>query len=168
MMTDDELRKLLAEATPGPWDVELDVKPNKHGCVGINGEGWGDLAYAVVRMEFDDENCVEGIANARLIAAAPTLAAEVLALRAERDAAKELNQRWEKRVNRLLSMGVETLERAHRAEAALSEARAEGMRAAAAIVDGYADGIVNELAQDYIRMAARYALAASGGDGGKG
>jgi hypothetical protein len=75
-MTDDELRKLLAEATRGPWGWKQD----EDGVV-----QWR-LTPGVLLVEpgiTDGTPAGDGIdcANACLIAAAPDLAAEVLRLR---------------------------------------------------------------------------------------
>lgn len=70
-MTDDELRKLLADATPGPWTADDNDKCSiwrVYGPPGMLAEVFGDSA--------------EADANAALIAAAPELAEEVLRLRA--------------------------------------------------------------------------------------
>lgn len=58
--------------TKGPWHIEAD---SLHGnsYVGISGEGWDELATVVVRMKSRLETSPEGVANARLIAAAPEL-----------------------------------------------------------------------------------------------
>jgi hypothetical protein len=178
---DDELSKLLAEATPGPW---VPMGKPTIGFMMVKGQPQSLRGFSttVCHMDGVDTGSREREANARLIAAAPTLAAEVLALRAERDAWRKLSGdiaalvpipevikatgtigdlvAW---LTACVKEREALRDKLTAAEAALSEARAEGMRAAAAIVDGYADGIVNELAKDYIRMAARYALAASGG-----
>ncbi len=94
----DELRKLLAEATPGPWhSEEKPAGPEANGIkasIGIWSEFLFRQAIEIADEEIDaeDEKWVAGIwgvisdndvANARLIAAAPDLAAEVLRLRAE-------------------------------------------------------------------------------------
>jgi hypothetical protein len=86
-LTTDELRALLEAATPGPWIVEADRShydtmtivvagderqkppPVNQMCVSVG--GFADIA--------------EAEANTALIAAAPSLAAEVLALREERE-----------------------------------------------------------------------------------
>ena len=68
-MTDDELRKLLADATPGPW------RDGQEGNVRVYGpDGMAEHSGLIA-------NVFKGRANARLIAAAPDLAAEVLRLR---------------------------------------------------------------------------------------
>lgn len=97
-LTNDELRALLEAATPGPWVIEADVShydtltivvagaerkrpPVNQMCVSVG--GFADIA--------------EAEANAALIAAAPSLAAEVLALRAPRKASESQDddgQEW--------------------------------------------------------------------------
>lgn len=71
-MTDEELQKLLAEATPGPWIHDEEDQ----GKYGVN--------YSILRKDnilYDVAEMVGYEADARLIAAAPDLAREVLALR---------------------------------------------------------------------------------------
>lgn len=77
-MTTDELKALLAETTPGPWNWRLEDGPK-----------WF-LSPGVLKVEggmTDGTPMGDAIdrANASLIALAPTLAAEVIALR-EREA----------------------------------------------------------------------------------
>lgn len=67
-MTDEELRALLDAATKGPWQVDLEYV----------GDVLGDTGKCVV-CEWASSP------NARLIAAAPDLAAEVLRLRVALD-----------------------------------------------------------------------------------
>jgi hypothetical protein len=97
VMDNDTIRKLLDEATPGPWHSE--EKPGMQ-AMGLRSNigVWADHRYnAALALDDDDidpeDECwLAGIwgklsdkdrANARLIAAAPDLAAEVLRLRAE-------------------------------------------------------------------------------------
>lgn len=74
-LTTEELREMLEKATPGPWVVDADND------VVADGSGWmvADL------LVLDGRPSQQDINNARLIAAAPALAAEVLALRAENE-----------------------------------------------------------------------------------
>ncbi len=62
---------MSAMHTPGPWRIE----PNEgRFCWSqINGDGWGSLAQVCTRLVGDDFDHPEGVANARLIAAAPEL-----------------------------------------------------------------------------------------------
>ena len=58
--------------TPGPWELdELSLRGNSY--TAISGEDWIELATVVTRMKSSDEYSPEGLANARLIAAAPEL-----------------------------------------------------------------------------------------------
>jgi hypothetical protein len=67
--------RIVAQHTPGPWSYYLDSE----GCYGISHQSEehepGDVAHVyipgAVDPEYDDGN--EGLANARLIAAAPAL-----------------------------------------------------------------------------------------------
>jgi hypothetical protein len=59
-----------AKHTPGPWWT-LRTRSNLR--VSINGKGWTRFAKVVVRMNDADHDSDEGLANARLIAAAPEL-----------------------------------------------------------------------------------------------
>jgi hypothetical protein len=60
------------EHTPGPWTIErYEDEPDTY--VYFQAPGWGNFAQAVVRMEDDAEDSPTGLANARLIAAAPEL-----------------------------------------------------------------------------------------------
>lgn len=70
-MTDDELRGLLAKATPGPWDLDYD---NDVGHDDSYFFEWVKVGPAIL-ADRDDVNDPD----ARLIALAPTLAAQRLA-----------------------------------------------------------------------------------------
>lgn len=74
-----DLRKLLDECTVGPWEI-TDRKITKHGGAYdfISGFKWGKFARVVVRFDYDYADNPAGIANARLIALAPDLAAALL------------------------------------------------------------------------------------------
>ena len=94
-MTPDELRKMVAEATEGPWVPEKDVFWRIYVAEGrdYGGQCVADLleSAAMFRTRAEDEDPDDfSEANARLIAAAPTLAlalAEAMeALRAVLDA----------------------------------------------------------------------------------
>jgi hypothetical protein len=64
---------MKTEHTKGPWEVEADsLRGNSY--VAISGDEWIELATVVVRMK-DGKESEEGLANARLIAAAPQLLA---------------------------------------------------------------------------------------------
>jgi len=69
-----DLRKLLDEATPGSWEI-TGRKITKHGGTYdfISGFKWGKFARVVVRFDYDYADNPAGVANARLIAAAPDL-----------------------------------------------------------------------------------------------
>lgn len=88
-MTDEELRAMLDAATPGPWEATRKVHKSGTVSVRFSGENWADFARVWVRSSGCESANQEGEANARLIAAAPDLAAEVLRLRAELAALKE-------------------------------------------------------------------------------
>ena len=78
-MTTDELKALLAETTPGPWRYQ---RQNSHDPqVTSDFGGIADVGGYVEPCPANKHD----IANARLIAQAPALAAEVIALR-EREA----------------------------------------------------------------------------------
>lgn len=82
-MTD--LRKILAEATPGPWEAVLDVFWRVYVADGGDyaGQCVGDMneSAAMWRSPSDEQPDDFAEANASLIAMAPALAAEVIALR---------------------------------------------------------------------------------------
>lgn len=63
-------RVLPAPHTPGPWIIQRSrtIRPN---YALICGQDWHDLAHVVVRFSGDKEDDATGLANARLIAAAP-------------------------------------------------------------------------------------------------
>ena len=63
-------RVLPAPHTPGPWIIQRSrtIRPN---YALICGQDWHDLANVVVRYSGDKEDDATGLANARLIAAAP-------------------------------------------------------------------------------------------------
>lgn len=56
--------------TPGPWVVNQDEDKNYRS---IGSAGWYGLAQVVVRFEGERNDDVTGLANARLIAAAPEM-----------------------------------------------------------------------------------------------
>lgn len=63
---------MMAEYTKGPWELdELSLRGDSY--TAISGEDWIELATVVTRMKSSDEYSPEGLANARLIAAAPEL-----------------------------------------------------------------------------------------------
>ena len=74
-----DLRKLLDEATPGSWEI-TDREITKHGGAYdlISGLIWDNFARVAVRFEYDYADNPAGVANARLIALAPDLAAALL------------------------------------------------------------------------------------------
>jgi hypothetical protein len=57
--------------TPGPWSISR-KSPHSHRAW-IGAVGWGKFARVVVRMDGSARDCEDGLANARLIAAAPDL-----------------------------------------------------------------------------------------------
>ena len=73
-MTNDEIDALLADTTPGPWDCT--------GCL-FPDDSLGGVYYRLHAEGMDARQ-----ANARLIAAAPTLATALRQLQAERDTLK--------------------------------------------------------------------------------
>ncbi len=131
-MTDDELSKLLAEATPGPWEIV--VTPKQHQTdvywYEIVADGFNPYVDNIQCALAEAFNCN---ADARLIAAAPALAAEVLALRADVALWKLAKEAVERDVDR-------EYKRAEAAEAALSEARAEVDAMIAKAVDDALEG----------------------------
>lgn len=56
--------------TPGPWRISRGGRKHR---VAICGDGWLDFAKVVVRLESDLQDNETGLANARLIVAAPEL-----------------------------------------------------------------------------------------------
>ena len=61
----------MSEYTPGPWVMSGRCYELGDGLAGINGQGWNELAGVVIKV--NGRRSDEGIANARLIAAAPDL-----------------------------------------------------------------------------------------------
>lgn len=63
---------MTTQHTPGPWTIKFfrSIEPN-HAL--ICAEDWHDFASVVVRFCGDDTDDATGLANARLIAAAPEL-----------------------------------------------------------------------------------------------
>lgn len=61
----------MAEYTRGPWELDESLRGNSY--TAISGEDWIELATVVTRMQSGTEDSPEGLANARLIAAAPEL-----------------------------------------------------------------------------------------------
>ena len=99
-MSDDDLRKLLADATPGPWGW----KPDEDG-----GVQWC-LAPGVLLVEpgitdgTPDGDSIDR-ANAALISAAPDLAAEVLRLRETEAALRAEVERLRKALTLIVNAG---------------------------------------------------------------
>ena len=84
----EDLRKLLDEATPGPWPSE----PTGDGKRIIIGDGLvdGPGGYEVAEVYSDDCDRDEANANAALIRMSRDLAAELIAARAKIEAAEKL------------------------------------------------------------------------------
>ncbi len=61
--------------TPGPWGLSRVEHSNgtPRNTVNVNGRGWFCFASVYVRLSGHKEDSPEGLANARLIAAAPDL-----------------------------------------------------------------------------------------------
>lgn len=84
--TKEDLEKLLAEVTPGPWGVSAIGLTNDGGKPITNADrrvAVADAAVDLPKKQMWQAECSERDANARLIAIAPTLAARVIALEAE-------------------------------------------------------------------------------------
>jgi hypothetical protein len=62
---------MMAEHTKGPWELEESLRGNNY--TAISGDDWIELATVVTRMKLGGDDSPEGLANARLIAAAPEL-----------------------------------------------------------------------------------------------
>ena len=85
-ISDDDLRRMVKAATPGPWSTMGSCVVASGSCDTYSGNVLGTIAYASSLHETDGEGRNwwtggEPEANARLIALAPALAAEVLQLR---------------------------------------------------------------------------------------
>lgn len=85
-ISDEELRRLAEAATPGPWRLGADLTAvcTHHG--GDDDFVKGGWAKTIAKTSFPIPKWMDpkqSLPNGRLIAAAPDLAAEVLALRAE-------------------------------------------------------------------------------------
>ena len=64
----------MSAFTKGPWKLGQRGKYKQH----IDAiDGWRKLARVWVRMNGDDQDCADGMANARLIAAAPEMHEEL-------------------------------------------------------------------------------------------
>lgn len=63
--------------TPGPWRITMPTKPNKsYAKIDAPNGVWLEFAKVVVRYDYGDDQFTdrpEGLANAKLIAAAPEL-----------------------------------------------------------------------------------------------
>lgn len=95
-LTDNEVRALLDGATPGPWQVEGvrhsgDLKIGAGTRLHMVGPDCDAVAAA-----FFDMQTGRGLADARLIAAAPDLARAALSARAERDILRAELADWQK------------------------------------------------------------------------
>lgn len=75
--------------TPGPWRVGK-ARYGEH-WANIHASAWEGFARVVVRMEGDDHDQKDGIANARLIAAAPELLAGAKAILAARSSQQSVD-----------------------------------------------------------------------------
>ena len=83
---------LLEGATPGPWyHRDTIVGANKHAltCPGQDRVVCVARCYSALDVRQDDLTIAELHANSRLIASAPALAAEVVALRGKLDTARQ-------------------------------------------------------------------------------
>lgn len=90
-MTTDRLKELLAQITPTPWKYGRASKP-VDGAYDWGIKGYVDGKFQVIAEAFGrsgEDNFPPAMANAALIALAPTLAADLLALRAKADALAE-------------------------------------------------------------------------------
>jgi len=72
-----EIMSGAAKHTPGPWAVGNARKHSRW----IDAPEWDRLAKVITRMDGADKECDDGLANARLIAAAPELLDALQALR---------------------------------------------------------------------------------------
>jgi hypothetical protein len=71
-------RRTRGVHTPGPWHLEtatcfVNGEQMPPGWTGVSGANWSDFAIVVTRLEDEAFDHAEGVANARLIAAAPEL-----------------------------------------------------------------------------------------------
>ena len=85
-MTTEQLEQMLAAATPGPWTVDA-KDPSDVVVWASESELIGNIGHRVqpITVIFDMDE-----ANARLIAAAPTITAELIAARRKLEAAENL------------------------------------------------------------------------------
>lgn len=68
--------------TPGPWEFGRRSRFKQR----ISGQDWANFAGVYVRMAGDGQDYAKGLANARLIAAAPDLYAALKTLREAQEA----------------------------------------------------------------------------------
>jgi len=97
-ISDEELRRLMDSATPGPWRLGADLTAvcTHHG--GDDDFVKGGWAKTIAKTSFPIPKWMDpkqSLPNGRLIAAAPDLAAEVLALRAELSALRTREAGWQ-------------------------------------------------------------------------
>jgi len=90
MTSTDELRKLLAETTPGPWVIAHPYEPSNEG---FSIETADDKSI-VGACGCCNSPWTDRIKNLDLIALAPNLAAELIALRQSADAMAEALERF--------------------------------------------------------------------------
>lgn len=99
-VSDDELRNLLAEATPGPWHYEPGgghAYNRVCGSESVQVHGWPERRNGISNASYSNRICenlgdteLDGpAANARLIALTPDMARELLAARAMMKMAKK-------------------------------------------------------------------------------
>lgn len=87
----EDLERLLAEATAGPWSLNkascfIGDSAAPDGWTGISGGNWFDFALVVTRLTDSPMDNPEGIANAALIVAAVNALPQLLAAVREHDA----------------------------------------------------------------------------------
>lgn len=112
----DTLAGLLAECTPGLWASEILMGSDPNGDEHpTDVEVMSEKGYFIHSHDlgYSDRVDVEILANARLIALAPELAAETIALRAQAAKDKARIERLEAAL-RLLALRSESLVHAHR------------------------------------------------------
>lgn len=115
--------------TPGPWQLEIRPRTDKPWtCFShVSSDKWGELAVVVTAMEDEEELSTEGVANARLIAAAPELLEALIgAQKAVISAYSQAHAEWQNADKRAERLDAQVQSWRETARAAIAKATGDG------------------------------------------